>query len=88
MDKYKEAIKAIKSNYPPSNYTMLREGLELAIKTLEKQIPKKPIYKVTDSTGNMFYDCQVCGEYVTHSETQAKENFCSNCGQKLDWEDE
>ena len=37
MDKYKEAIHAIKSNYPPSNYTMLRDGLDLAIEALEKQ---------------------------------------------------
>ena len=58
------------------------EGLQ---KALEKQTPKKPIYKFTDSTGDMFYDCQVCGEYVTHSGTQAKKNFCSNCGQRLDW---
>ena len=58
---------------------------EIAISALEKQIPKKPIYKFTDSTGDVFYDCQVCGEYVTHSGTQAKKNFCSNCGQKIDW---
>lgn len=38
MDKYKEAIQAIKSNYPPSNYTMLRDSLDLAIEALEKQI--------------------------------------------------
>lgn len=31
-----EAIKAIKNNYPPSNYIMLREALDLAIKALEK----------------------------------------------------
>lgn len=37
MSKYEEAIKAIKNNYPPSNYTILREGLDLAIEALEKQ---------------------------------------------------
>ena len=45
-NKYEEAIEAIKANYPPSNYTMLREGLNLAIEILEKQIPKK--YSVTE----------------------------------------
>jgi hypothetical protein len=32
----KEAIEAIKANYPPANYTILREALDLAIKVLEK----------------------------------------------------
>ena len=31
----KEAIAVIRSNYPPSNYTMLREALELSIKSLQ-----------------------------------------------------
>ena len=32
-----EAIKTIKANYPPENYTLLREALDLAIKLLEKE---------------------------------------------------
>ena len=32
----KEAIKAIKCNYPPENYTVLREALDMAIETLRK----------------------------------------------------
>lgn len=31
----KEAIEAIKNNYPPENYKMLREALDLAINTLQ-----------------------------------------------------
>ena len=46
MDKYKEAIDAIRANYPTGNYIMLREGLDLAIITLKKQIPEKPIKKL------------------------------------------
>ena len=30
-----EAIKVIKSNWPPENYTMLREALTMAIKAFE-----------------------------------------------------
>jgi len=30
----KEVIKAIKDNYPPENYTILRKALDIAIKTL------------------------------------------------------
>ena len=32
-----EAIQAIRSNWPPSNYTILIEALELAITALGKQ---------------------------------------------------
>lgn len=31
---YTEAIEAIKKNYPPENYTILREALDLAIEAL------------------------------------------------------
>ena len=30
----KEAIEVIKSNYPPENYTLLREALDIAIEEL------------------------------------------------------
>jgi hypothetical protein len=32
-----EAIKAIKCNWPPEKYTVLREALDIAIKLLEKE---------------------------------------------------
>lgn len=35
---YQEAIEAIKKNYPPENYSILREALDLAIKVLEEKI--------------------------------------------------
>jgi hypothetical protein len=35
----KEAISAIKSNWPPENYTMLREALTMAVAALET-LPK------------------------------------------------
>ena len=43
MNKFQDAINTIKSNYPPSNYSMLREALDLSIELLDKQIPKKPL---------------------------------------------
>ena len=33
---YKLATSVIKSNYPPKNYTMLREALNTAIKAMEE----------------------------------------------------
>ena len=86
-NKYEEAIEAIKANYPPSNYTMLREGLNLAIEILEKQIPKK--YSVTEyetfnggrlGVGYVII-CSICKKTVHEFE------FCPHCGQKIDWAD-
>lgn len=34
----KEAIRIIKSNYPPERYTMLREALDLAIRVLQEDV--------------------------------------------------
>lgn len=34
---YEEAIEAIKNNYPPENYTILREALDLAMKVLQEK---------------------------------------------------
>lgn len=86
----KEAIKAIKSNYPPSNYTILREALDLAIEALEKQIPKRP---KADNNGNYaeyfeeWLECPECGEaipeYTSGNETEC---YCVGCGQKLSWD--
>lgn len=33
-----KAIEVIKSNYPPENYIMLREALDLAMDALQKQV--------------------------------------------------
>jgi hypothetical protein len=35
---YKEAIEAIKANYPPENYSILREALDLAIIVLQEKV--------------------------------------------------
>lgn len=35
---YEQAIQAIKSNYPPENYTRLREALDLSINVLQYMI--------------------------------------------------
>lgn len=35
---FEKAIEVIKSNYPPSQYTMLRKALDLAIEVLESKV--------------------------------------------------
>lgn len=38
---HQEAIRVIKANYPPENYTMLRAALDLAIKILSEKDERK-----------------------------------------------
>ena len=60
---------------------------EMAIKALEKQIPKKVV-----KNGKRSYKCPCCGE---SAKTETGDSFidyrldyCDGCGQKLDWGDE
>ena len=51
------------------------------IKALEKQIPKKPIEKFAFSDDIEAGLCPLCNEGVNE-----EMNFCSYCGQAIDWE--
>ena len=60
--------------YSQGNFGNQKGAFEIAIKALEKQMPKKPIA----------HQCTTCGSAVLPFEG----NYCSKCGQKLDWSDE
>ena len=85
---YEEAINAIKCNYPPEHYSMLRETLDMAIEALQKQIPKKPMaIKIPAKWGGHDYRCPVCATRVF------EQSYCMSCGQAIDcsdidWSDE
>ena len=70
----------------------LRTAEEFAIKALEKQIPKKPIFdfNYSDTLSKFHCDCGkiiwVHHDIVTMDNNDAL-NYCDNCGQKLDWDD-
>ena len=55
---------------------------EMAIKALEKQIPKKIEQKAHPDFPHMgkFWHC-TCGVYYLKSGG----NYCGNCGQRLEW---
>lgn len=87
-----EAIECLESNKPTSGYVMLQESIDMAIKALEKKIPKKP--RKIDSYRGMFirvysYACPTCGNACLEKYMNERQNtmFCWNCGQKLDWSD-
>ena len=88
-----DAIMAIKLNYPPQNYTELREGLDLAIELLEKEIPLKPIDVERNGLlqrSGWKYRCPKCkcGVGVNNRaiEYTQEDEYCPSCGQRLDWD--
>lgn len=56
------------------------EANAMAINALEKQIPKKPIF----TEDKQFALCPCCDMKGLAD----KQEYCDNCGQKLDWSDE
>lgn len=58
------------------------EPLRLAIKALEKQIPKKPVY------GAANIKCPNCGATLLYYFPSFKIDYCDECGQRLDWSEE
>lgn len=80
---YEEAIKLLNSMsiYHIDKYTTY--AIDLAIEALDKQILKKPIEKYTDHDGTEAGLCPFCNEGVDE-----KMNFCSYCGQAIDWSDD
>lgn len=92
---YEEAIEAIKIKGIQIDGNAVRvanffEGISVAEKALEKQIPKKPIAKKEEY--EIVYDCPCCGRYfvsVLDGDLCGgqKYNYCCTCGQAIDWSD-
>ena len=62
-----------------------------SIMALEKQIPKKPDY-IADgyADGLLCYDyakCPICGHDFEYGINDWEADYCSDCGQKLDWKE-
>ena len=74
------------------------EAYAMAIKALEKQIPKKPNKTIDSSWGvrKEAHTCPVCDYYLTEVhfiapqkiESNKKITYCETCGQAIDWSDE
>ena len=72
-------------------YNIPLKNMELIIKSLEKQIPNKPIMNpYFDDMEEEYLCCPTCGEILTDRIPMDNNDFyfhCLNCGQKLDWSD-
>lgn len=67
---------------PVNPYT---QSAKLAIKALERQIPKKP-YDV--DTERKTFDCPECLSTLYINKDVRDCGYCCICGQALDWSDE
>lgn len=63
-----------------------KNAIDIGIKALEKQIPKKP-YDVDEREENSFYYlgfmCPSCNKAIVGQ--PYRPNYCKHCGQKIDW---
>lgn len=77
------------------NETIMQDEAFILIDALEKQIPKKPIYKempYSEEVGfNNEWYCTTCGAYVGYFSEGMNEpeqmEYCNECGQHIarDW---
>lgn len=87
-----EAKNELKEMWVEFDYTLhdkSANAIDVAIKALEKQIPKKPLASIVEYRYGIFKKgttvlrlCPSCEEWVLYTHHKA---FCGNCGQALDW---
>ena len=63
-------------------YDCYENSVKVIADALEKQIPKKPIMR--KDVAETYYICPECEWEVDRFD----DNYCSDCGQKLDWSSE
>ena len=78
-----EAIETIKANYPPENYSILREALEMALSLLKEQGAK---YGYWINPTSQDCHCSKCGEQPVYEpgESVPLYDFCPYCGTKME----
>jgi len=60
-----------------------KDAINVAIKALEKQIPKK-IAIQEESDGDYHFVCPICNVFLSLYYKNDKEKHCYNCGQRLE----
>ena len=98
-----EAINILQLNTPFVASKDVKQSVDMAIDALRKQIPKKVIVPPCNACedelcnctceyfGKTFIDdfrCPTCdSEKVSIAEYDIRNDYCPNCGQKIDWSD-
>ena len=81
IEQLEDLIKKAESQIPIDDKT----ALEMAIQALEKQVPKKVLNLMLNADGKttkVFKGICPCCQCIVMNE------YCSRCGQALDWSDE
>lgn len=88
---YLKIVQETLNKKPISNENAIKIN-DLAIKAIEKQIPKKPMLQDIHDRNNglldYLYNCPICHMFVcyaTELNIEDKFAYCPNCGQALDW---
>lgn len=94
MNKYQEALDRLVKHSCPQRTScnecdmkgycnrIAKDWIDVLQELVDKATPKKPIYNEEIDE----YRCKQCGHLVI--EGWRAKNYCSNCGQALDWSDE
>lgn len=75
---YEEAINSFKNEQ-----VLLTESIKMAIKALEKQIPKKVVLFECDPLKSFQKIRKACPN--CNATLHGEKDFCADCGQALDW---
>lgn len=80
-----DLISRIKKEETHEKYIDRHNAFDIAIESMEKQIPKKPTD--VDEDTNTFV-CPSCGHTLIALDDMTVHQHCLICGQKLDWSEE
>lgn len=71
--------------YSKSSYSEYVMALDKAISALEKQTPKKPVFKNKAFFNFSGYCCPSCNRHIKSMNDPLQPDYCRDCGQALDW---
>lgn len=63
-----------------------KEVMEVTVLALKKQMPMKPMIKYLGD--DVEVECPCCTHCVIFMDSKKGNNYCQNCGQRLDWGEE
>ena len=79
---YKEAIDVLKHEHDYAQLlSYINVAIDIAIKSIEKQIPKKPLQSDREIRYCEVFNCPNCGFEFSGRIIK----YCYRCGQALDW---
>lgn len=103
-DRIKNALQNVNTLAKNSiEYGKIRDDqdIDLIKEIVKKEIPQKPekystckkIFKKDTFEcvyTNMYegFVCSICGYVLTNDEMKNHDNYCPNCGQRIDWEEQ